>query len=414
MRVCRRILFLAAGAALILYGAPLAAASDYAVVDEYARATPESAATSIASLTAQLTPQGMPAPDRARAIFTWITYNITYDVSCLGLSQSAPEVLRSRRAVCAGYATLFQALAEAAGLDAVVVRGVAKGAGPRAACADDGLIIHDWNAVKINDTWRLVDCAWGAGQLDENGRFSLRFEEHYFFTPPEALIFDHFPDDPQWQFLPHPLTREEFRRQAVVRPVFFGYGMKLRSHPSAWVEATPDTVISITAPSGVNLMATLERNGADLGEGLTFAQQTPSGYDLRVAPPRQGDYLLKVHARRADASDPHYDCAVEYRLHAVASGASFPKMYLSFQEEGVTLEAPLAGTLPARAPTGFRLRAPKAEDVLVFYDGQAARLAPEGDGIYAGAVALAPGEAIVFARYPGQTRHLALLRYLVK
>jgi hypothetical protein len=390
-------------------------AGNYAAADERALATPAAAERSLSSLASYLAPDDRTENERVRAIYAWITQSITYDSACFGRAQTAAEVLTERRAVCSGFASLFEVLAQAAGFDAIVIRGVAKGAGPSAAMTEDKLLIHDWNAVKIDGTWQLIDCAFGAGSLDEQGRFRPRFEDHYFLTPPEIFIFDHFPDNPSWQLLNPPLSREDFRKQVTLRPAFFRYDLRLLSHTTSWIEADEDTVVSLAAPSSVNLMSSLERNGADLGEGLTFAQRTETGYNIHIAPPRKGDYLLKIHARDAESADPHYDCVAEYRLHASKPfTGQFPKMYLSYQEEGATLTAPLQGTLQAGRATKFELHAPAAEDVLVFCDGEAIRLASQGNGIYSGEVRLGAGEAIVFARYPGQRKHLALLKYDVR
>ena len=406
---------LAAALWLALSGAMVGADGDFAPVDNRALAAPASAERSVRSLADYLSGCGQSDRDTARAIFTWIAANIVYDVSRVGEKAEAGAVLQRRSAVCAGYAVLFKALAEAAGVEAVVIYGEARGRGPEAARSRDGLYNHDWNAVKIGNEWELVDCAWGAGHLDERGRFIQRFDDHYFLTPPDQFICDHFPTDSKWQLLDHPLSRQEFLRQADVRPPFFECGLRLVSHTTKLIEASSRLSITIGAPPDVNLMASLHRNGVELQEGHTFAQRRADGYEIQAVFPKPGDYLLRVHARRTSSEDQAYDCAVEYRVHANAAEAStFPKMYLSFQEEQCVLEQPLTATLRTGKPVAFRLFAPGAEDVLVFSNGSPKRLAAEGDGLFAGTLTLEAGDAIVFARYPGQTSHLALLRYVVR
>jgi hypothetical protein len=359
--------------------------------------------------------------EKARAIFSWVADNVVYDGSRLGERPDAGAVLKGRRAVCAGYAALFEALAEAAGLEAVIIYGEARGRGPEAARTPDGLFNHDWNAVKIEDEWGLVDCAWGAGRLDEGGRFTARFDGHYFLAPPEQFAYDHLPNDPKWQLLDRPRSRQDFLRQVEVHPAFFDCGLRLASHREGYVEVHGRVSITIDAPQDVNLMASLHRNGVELKEGHTFAQRGPTGYQIQAVFPKTGDYILRVHARRSGASvacgseDQQYDCALEYRVHATESDAStFPKMYLSFQEERCVLEEPLSAVLRAGRPVGFRLVAPEAEEALVFCNGSAERLASEGGGVFSGTVTLEAGDAIVFARYPGANKHVALLGYVVK
>jgi hypothetical protein len=412
-----RAIALAAGLlALASLGLPIrASAEDFSAIDRHARAAPPSAERSVRSLAQYLSDSAHNDRERARAVFTWIATNITYDLSCLKDPPSATSVLKERRAVCAGYAALFRALADAAGLQAVIIRGEAKGLAPGAARSSDGLFYHDWNAVKMDGRWMLVDCSWGAGRLNERGRFVARFDDHYFLAPPEMLVYDHLPQEAKWQLLEHPLSRQEFLRQAEVHPDFFDYDLRLVSHPQGYIEAVGPVTITIGAPPDVNLMASLLRNGVELPEGHTFAQRGPQGYQIRAILPKPGDYRLRVHARRSDSDDEHYLSVVDYHIHAVAGdNSTFPKLYLSFQERGCVIQEPLSGLLRAGRPVEFRLSAPDAEDVLVLCNRSATHLASHGEGVFAGTVTLEPGEAVVFARYPGETRHVGLLRYVVK
>jgi hypothetical protein len=401
--------------ALLTSAGRRAHADDYAAIDRHARGAPAQAERSVAALARYLAGPARDDSSRARAIFTWIAANISYDVSRLGKAPDASTVLSQRRAVCAGYAVLFKALAEAAGLEAVIIYGEARGRGPAAVRTSDGLFNHDWNAVRIGGEWKLVDCVWGAGHLDERGRFVPRFDDHYFLAPPELLIYDHLPRDQQWQLLSSPLSRQQFLQQVQVHPAFFEYQIRLLTHPQGRIEAGSRVSIALGAPPGVNLMASLHRSNLELAEGYTFAQRTQAGYQIQAVFPKAGSYLLKVHARRQDSEDQGYDCALEYRVRAAAAdGSTFPKMYLSFQEGNCLLGEPMSGLLPAHKPVRFSLTAPGAEEALVFCDGSATPLARQDGGAFSGSVTLPAGDAIVFAKYPEQSKHLALLKYRVK
>lgn len=61
-------------------------------------------------------------------------------------SFNAYGALLNGKCVCAGYSAAFKLLAEAAGLDSIVVTGVL-----------DGGLSHAWNKVKIDDEWQIVD-----------------------------------------------------------------------------------------------------------------------------------------------------------------------------------------------------------------------------------------------------------------
>src|SRR5262249_35212157 len=82
---------------------------------------------------------------------------------------------------------------------------------------------HAWNAVRIDGHWHLVDATWGAGSVGDK-KFLKRYRDYYFLTPPEQLIFSHFPDDVRWQLLEPPVTQAEFEHWPKIRDELFALG----------------------------------------------------------------------------------------------------------------------------------------------------------------------------------------------
>lgn len=118
------------------------------------------------------------------------------------LKPSTPSgTIASGLAVCEGYAGLFSALALAAGMEAVTVGGHGKGFGHNA--LPEGAPIppvdhnHAWNAVKIDGgQWKLIDCCWGAGQLDcSTNKYMQNFAPERFTQSNEEFGLDHWPQD---------------------------------------------------------------------------------------------------------------------------------------------------------------------------------------------------------------------------
>ena len=68
--------------------------------------------------------------DKARAIYYWITHNITYDVkaarSNTSIKNTPAEVLLSRKAVGIGFASLFQDMCSSADIRCLTVDGFIK------------------------------------------------------------------------------------------------------------------------------------------------------------------------------------------------------------------------------------------------------------------------------------------------
>ncbi|KAI0100349.1 hypothetical protein GGR51DRAFT_532617 [Nemania sp. FL0031] len=147
------------------------------------------------------------ATDKARAIFTWCHHNIAYNVEeffgkCVK-GRNVDDTIFLGKAVCQGYAEVYQAIAQRAGLQCVMVVGHGKGYGytplkrgqappPRDATG------HAWNAVRIdNGEWKLIDACWGAGSVSEE-KFTKHFNPRMFTLSNEQFGLSHFPGDDQY------------------------------------------------------------------------------------------------------------------------------------------------------------------------------------------------------------------------
>ncbi len=148
--------------------------------------------------------------ERVRAIFVWITNNISYDIeNAFAINfysdsrQIVEEVLRTRKGVCMHYAELFNDIASRCGIKSFVINGYTKQNG----FVD--YIPHAWCAIMIDSVWSLTDPTWGSGYI-RNAGFVRQMNDYYFMTKPELLIKSHMPFDPLWQFLNYPVSNQEF------------------------------------------------------------------------------------------------------------------------------------------------------------------------------------------------------------
>ncbi len=175
---------------------------------------------------------------RLKAVHDYVANRTAYDVQALRTRnfppQDAQTVLDSRIAVCAGYAQLVQAIGEAAGLEVVVVVGKTRGG------SDLG---HAWNAAKLDGKWYLLDATWDAGSVDGD-TFTKSYGTRYLMTPPDAFLYDHFPEQTKWQLRDEPMSFGDFLRRPDLEPSFFAYGFELVS-PTRSSISTKERSVSV-------------------------------------------------------------------------------------------------------------------------------------------------------------------------
>jgi len=386
-------------------------------IDKHASNTPKRAERSVESLAAYLVRPATGDREKARAIYRWITHNIVYDTEAFFERRSGdarPEsVLKTRRCVCAGYANLFKSLGEAAGLEVVRVTGQAKGYGHSPGAGLTEPIRHAWNAVRIDGAWHLVDATWGAGYIDENGKFVNRFNEHYFMTKPEYMIYMHFPETPKWQLLERPISLREFEQLPHLTPGFFDAGLAVCSHPAGVIHAEDRVDVTFHAAKDALLRVRLERGDQKLPESLAFAQRSNDLYRVSVVFPGRGDYILRLWGERRGSTESGW-CSGKYKIVArkgAKGRAGFPETYGAFTRSNVYLHSPMEGHLKSGTTRLFKVQVPGATDVAAVVNGKWLHLERSGE-TFEGRVRIERQGVVVAAKFPGETTFTWLLRYV--
>ena len=334
-------------------------------IDAHALATPPAEARSIEKLAAHLAAAANAEREKARAIFRWIAANITYGMGNKGTGNGPPEeVLRMRFGYCGGIAGLFEALARAMGLEVVTIPGHAKGRGYTPGTPLRGVPDHAWNAVRIDGQWELIDATWGGG-FYVGEEYRKRFEPHYFCTPPQQFIHDHFPVDPQWQLLKIPKNEAAFIFPPLLKPDFFRAGLALGGHPEGVIHCPAFLSLGLVRPDEVLLHGELWARNQALNPALVFIQHAPGTVTFQVRLPRPGVYSFRIFARPG-AQEGGFPWAMEYRLETRVGfhgKPHFPKQYADYAGRGAVLETPIEGSLSCRQPHRFRITVPGAREV---------------------------------------------------
>jgi transglutaminase/protease-like cytokinesis protein 3 len=369
--------------------------------------------TSVKELAQLLNKYTQTEAEKARIIYTWIAHNITYDVpSFLGgtFSNIKPsDVLQKRLAVCSGYANLYQALAQEMGLEAVTINGYSKGVGYIVGNSTE--LNHGWNAVKIDKNWHLIDVTWGAGHIDNN-RFVRAFNPFYFATPPEKFIYDHLPENPQWQLLANKFSREQFESLPETSAQFFKTGLRLLSHNTHTIQTDNKVTIRLAASPNIITTARLSSGNNTMPETYTFVQQSQGNITVNASFPTAGIYNLEIFAKDKDETGlyPH---AITYKIIAKAGGAQFPKTYSTLDEHNGNLVTPLTYSLPKNTPVYFEVTLDNAVDVQIFNQASNQWTPLNRSGrTFSGNVVVTSGKTQLMARFPQDTtRYWSLAEY---
>ncbi|MEJ2663577.1 MAG: transglutaminase domain-containing protein [Spirochaetia bacterium] len=152
---------------------------------------------------------------KIKNIHDWIALHIFYDAAAYNSgnypSQSYTTVLKTRRAVCEGYANLFLAMSKMAGFDCIKIYGYSRGYGFEVNRQESITENHAWNAVHIGKAWYIVDVTWDSGSYDGITKKSIPgYDTSYLFIPPRGSIFTHFPTNKKLQLINPPYSRKDF------------------------------------------------------------------------------------------------------------------------------------------------------------------------------------------------------------
>ena len=209
---------------------------NFQLIDLHAKQAPANLSENMDALAEYLLQGTSSDVERARSAYSWIAYHVRYDYASMSLGPACDELaittMKNGKAVCEGYAALFQTLGRKMNLDVKIIPGYSKGFGYKSGQKFSGFD-HSWNAVLINGKWELMDVTWAAGYIESvNGKpvFKYKFEPFWFMTEPKAFVFTHFPVKPEFLFFSPEITLNQF---SVLSKPDVGYFIHGFSGPEA-------------------------------------------------------------------------------------------------------------------------------------------------------------------------------------
>lgn len=203
--------------------------------------------------------------DKTRAVFYWISNNISYDIEFSKIlennkinafsyknekeklekekkfiSDLAINTFKSQKAICFGYSALFYILCNKLNIESKVIKGDLK-SNPLQ-IGKEIQINHAWNIVKLNDKWEYIDCTLAAGNISsKTDEFIFKFNDAFFLTSPELFYLNHFPENKNILLLK---SEKEYCQLPIFFPEYFKSEFKVLNPTNGILKRNDDLIIT--------------------------------------------------------------------------------------------------------------------------------------------------------------------------
>ncbi|KAL8771652.1 MAG: hypothetical protein Q9194_004816 [Teloschistes cf. exilis] len=167
---------------------------------------------------------------RLRAIFTWVSEKIAWEEDFEGEVEPR-RVIQMRRGCAEEVAVLVMEMCLAMGLHAEVVRGYLKTPGEAVDLDSIPRPNHWWNAVIVDNGWRVMDCSLASPTNPRRAQYSSAgpqvAENGWFLARPMEVCYTHIPQYLEQQHLSPPVAPEILLALPCACPPYFKNGLQM-------------------------------------------------------------------------------------------------------------------------------------------------------------------------------------------
>ena len=315
--------------------------------------------------------------EKAYVVFYWMAENIIYDKTELKDNKnkdSTPEgIYKYGKTICFGYSKLFAHISKCIGIETEYIKGYAKGFeyNPGEQIEKTN---HEWNAIKINDNYFLIDSTWGAGLLEENIHIK-ELDDFYFLPNPKHLIYTHFPEDSKWQLLKNPITKEEFINQININSKFFTFHFTDINFKKSHFEVNNIESIKIfydvkNSNDIIDLSIDvnfLKDNEYISEENCYYITKNEKYFEVKLIFNKMGNYKVCLYGKNQYMDD--YDSMIEYYPTCKQDAVKelyFPIFYSDYSE--IEVINPLYDNLKSGDEINFIIKSNSLDEIIIIGD----------------------------------------------
>ncbi|KAI4226193.1 MAG: hypothetical protein L6R36_003374 [Xanthoria steineri] len=161
---------------------------------------------------------------RLRAMFTWVSEKISWEEDFEG-EVDTRRVIQMRRGCAEEVAVLVAEMCSAMGLHAEVVRGYLKSPGEAIDLDSVPRPNHWWNAVIVDNGWRIMDCSLASPTNPKRAHYSCAgpqvAENGWFLTRPLEACYTHVPQYHEQQHICPPMSPDILLALPCACPPYF-------------------------------------------------------------------------------------------------------------------------------------------------------------------------------------------------
>ncbi|WKT43291.1 Transglutaminase-like [Fusarium oxysporum f. sp. vasinfectum] len=202
---------------------------------------------------------------RLRAIFTWVSEKICWEEDFEGEIDTT-RVIQAKRACAEEYAVLVMEMCSAIGIHCEIVRGYLKSPGEVSEINIMPRPNHWWNAVLVDNEWRMIDCCLASPSYPRRGLYSNAnniADPWWFLTRPLEICWTHIPEHHSQQHIVPPVAHETLLNLPCACAPFFRNGFEMVDYNTALtrIEDLEMVHIKFSVPCDVEIAAEVEVRG---------------------------------------------------------------------------------------------------------------------------------------------------------
>ncbi|KAI5865479.1 hypothetical protein GGS23DRAFT_428952 [Durotheca rogersii] len=203
---------------------------------------------------------------RLRAIFTWVAEKINWEEDFEG-EVDTRRVIQTKRASSEECAALVHEMCAAIGIHSEVICGYLKTPGE---VTETGIMPrsnHWWNAVVIDNEWRMMDCCLASPSNPRRGLYSSagnsNAEFWWFLTRPTELCWTHIPEHHGQQHICPPVAHETLLNLPGACPPYFKQAIAMVDYNTSLtrIEDLEMVHIKFNVPADIEVAAEVEVRG---------------------------------------------------------------------------------------------------------------------------------------------------------